>query len=93
MSDYVATRIFHNDLGSARTVSTGSMKVLAFYITNTTAAAIEYEVQSGDGTQIFKIQVATDATVAFEVPFITQGLIFAAEANTSHVTVLYRPDA
>ncbi|MCI0558227.1 MAG: hypothetical protein MN733_07005 [Nitrososphaera sp.] len=93
MSDSVATRIFHNDLGAARTVSTDSMKVIAIYITNTTAAPIEYEIQTGAGTQIFKVQVGADSTIDLEAPFITQGLIFAAEADTSHVTVLYRPGA
>jgi len=93
MSDSVATRIFHNDLGSERTVSTDSMKVIAIVITNTTASAVDYEINDGAGTNIFNITVGADSTFLLQADFIVQGLIIAAEADTSHVTVLYRPGA
>jgi len=91
MSDSVATRIYHNDLDSARTVSSDSMKVIAIYITNTTSSAIDYEINDGSGANIFNITVPADSTFSMEVEFIVQGLAFAAEASTSHITVLYRP--
>lgn len=93
MSDSVATKIYHNDLGEARTVSSDSMKVIAIVITNTTAGVIDYEINDGSGTNIFNITVGADQTFVLQADFIVQGLAFAVEADTSHVTVLYRPGA
>ena len=93
MADFTATAIYHNDLGSARTVSTGSMRVLNILITNTTNAIVDYEIQNGAGTQIMKVTLPADSSFTIDADFIVQGMIIAAEADTSFVTVFYRPGA
>jgi len=91
----VATRIYNNNLGSARTVSTGSMRVFLITITNTTNAVVDYEITDAAGNGVFNITVPADNTHTIEISngFIVQGMIVAAEAATSYVTVLYSADA
>ena len=93
----IASRITYATLAAARTISTGSIKVAAIVLTNTTGGALSYTITDAASSPatLMVISVPTVNTVVISgaEPFLfDKGMIVNIESASSHVTVFHSQD-
>lgn len=91
----LSTRITYATLAANRTISTGSLKVSAIILTNTTAAIVDITITNAAGTTLMVVTVPADNTLmlagAAEWLF-DAGMIVNSESANSHVMVFHSQD-